>query len=150
MIIIEDLLYTEDHLWVRQEEDSALVTIGLSDYGQERLGEIISVDLLPEGEEVSRDDDLATLGTATEEVIVYSPVTGTIVEVNNLVIDSPAIINEDPYEDGWLVKMKLVAPKELDDLMDADEYEEYVEKVRIQDEEEAMLEDEFIDEELEE
>ncbi len=149
-MIIEDLLYTEDHLWVRKEEGSDQVTIGLSDYGQERLGEIISVDLLSEGEEVSRDDELATIGTASDEVVVYSPVTGKIIEINSSVVESPSIINEDPYEDGWLLKMELVAPKELDDLMDADEYEEYVEQARIHDEEEALFEEELSEEEMEE
>ncbi len=149
-MIIEDLFYTEDHLWVRKEEDSERVIIGLSDYGQERLGEIISVDLLSEGEEVSRDDELATIGTASDEIVVYSPVTGKIIEINNAVVESPAIINEDPYEDGWLIKMELVAPKELDDLMDAAEYEEYVEQARIHDEEEALLAEELSEEEMEE
>ncbi len=149
-MIIEDLFYTEDHLWVRKEEDSERVIIGLSDYGQERLGEIISVDLLSEGEEVSRDDELATIGTASDEIVVYSPVTGKIIEINNAVVESPAIINEDPYEDGWLIRMELVAPKELDDLMDAAEYEEYVEQARIHDEEEALLAEELSEEEMEE
>ncbi len=147
MTIIEDLLYTEDHLWVRKEDDADQVTIGLSDYGQERLGEIISVDILSEGEEVSRDDELATIGTPSDEVVVYSPVTGKIIEINNAVVESPSIVNEDPYEDGWLVKIELVAPKELDDLMDADEYEEYVEQARIHDEEEALLNEELNEEE---
>ena len=149
-MIIEDLFYTEDHLWVRKEDDSERVIIGLSDYGQERLGEIISVDLLSEGEEVSRDDELATIGTASDEIVVYSPVTGKIIEINNAVVESPAIINEDPYEDGWLIRMELVAPKELDDLMDAAEYEEYVEQARIHDEEEALLAEELSEEEMEE
>ncbi len=148
MLILEDLLYTEDHLWIRVlSDDEAL--IGLTDYIQDRLGEISSVEFPAEGDEISKDDEIIFVETLTKGKEFYSPVSGTVLETNSRALGSPTLINEDPYEDGWLLRLKMAQKSELDDLMGPEDYASYVEEIRLKDEEEEGL-DEDLMEELEE
>ena len=116
--------YTKDHFWVKPEGNDAL--IGVSEYLQEELGEIVFVDV-PDVE-----DDIVISGTfgiieSTRTVLdLTAPVTGTVKEVNSDIEGSPEIINEDSYGDGWLIKVQLDDPKQIDFLMTAEEYEEYI------------------------
>lgn len=143
MFVLEDLLYTEDHLWLRVLSSDE-VLVGLTDYVQERLGEITSVELPAEGEEVSKDEEFIFIDTLAEGKDFYAPVSGVVEESNPRVLNDPSLINKDPYEDGWLVRLKMAHKKELDDLMGPDEYGSYVEELRLRDEEE--LEDDMMEE----
>jgi glycine cleavage system H protein len=122
----EDLLYTEDHLWLLVEGDTA--TIGLSEHIQEMLDDVVSVDLAEEGDQLDLGSPLASLESIDGLLEVYAPVTGEVLEVNDGLADSPEWVQISPYEDGWLVRMKITAPDELEDLLSAGEYREFVEE----------------------
>ncbi len=115
------LRFTESHEWVRVDGEHA--EIGLSDYAQHELGDIVFVELPEEGAAVSAGDVLATVESVKSVSEVYSPVTGEIVEVNGDLEDSPELVNSDAYGEGWLVKLRLEDPGEVDQLMSDDEYE---------------------------
>jgi len=120
----EDLKYSKEHEWVRVSGNIA--TIGISDYAQDQLGEIVFVELPDEGEEFEKDDAFGVVESVKSVNDIYAPLTGRIVEVNDPVVDSPEIVNEDPYAEGWLVKIEVSDPKELGELMSAKEYEAYI------------------------
>jgi glycine cleavage system H protein len=146
MLVLEDLLYTEDHLWVKTLE-TGRVSLGITDYGQSLLGEFSSLDIPDVGEKLVEGDLMATAQDIDGELMEFaSPVTGTVTLVNQKVISDPDIVSEDPYEDGWLVQMKLEQPRELDDLMAPEDYELYVEEQRILRED---MSDEDVEDELE-
>ena len=146
MIILEDLLYTEEHIWIRPDEDQEEAMIGLTDYGQLRIGIISSVDLPSIGDEYVETDVFATVENTMGEVTeLLCPVTGRVVAVNDLLAESPEIINDDPYDDGWLVVLDIAQPEELDDLMDADDYEKYIEELKIKEEEGLEDEDDILE-----
>ncbi len=143
MFVLEDLLYSEGHLWVKPE-DNELATIGLSDYAQEIFGEITSIDLPAEQEEIVKDDEFAYIETLTSGYDLYAPISGTVIEVNQSVLKNPDLITDDPYEDGWLIKVKMTQPAEIEELLRPGEYEEIVEEERLKaevDMEEEELED---------
>jgi len=145
MLILEDLLYTEDHLWIKILETER-VSLGITDYGQSLLGEFSSLDIPDAGEKLVEGDLMATAQDIDGELMeLSSPVTGTVTVVNPKVINDPDIVSKDPYEDGWLVQMKLEQPKELDDLMTPEDYELFVEEQRIlrEDRSEGDMEDEL-------
>ena len=146
MLVLEDLLYTEDHLWVKTLE-TGRVSLGITDYGQSLLGEFSSLDIPDAGEKLVEGDLMATAQDIDGELMEFSsPVTGTVTLVNQKIISDPDIVSEDPYEDGWLVQMKLEQPKELDDLMSPEDYELYIEEQRILRED---MTDEDVEDELE-
>jgi len=145
MLVLEDLKYTEGHLWVKTEE-SGEATIGITDYGQVFLGKMVSVDLPEEGEEIVKDDVFGTAEGRKNFMELYSPLTGKVIAINELVLEEPELINSDPYDDGWLIKIKYSQPEEMDDLLSSDEYEAMVEELLLaqEDEEEDIdFEDEF-------
>ena len=120
----EDIKYHRDHVWVRVEGKRA--TIGITDYAQHQLGDIVYVDL-PEAEtEVDAESELSEIESTKATSPIVSPVSGTVVEVNEDLADSPEIINDDPYGNGWLVVVEMSDPSEVDDLMAKDEYEKFV------------------------
>jgi len=119
-----DLKYYKEHTWIRQENDKA--TLGISDYAQDALGEIIFLDLPAVGAAVEAGKPLGQIESVKATTYVYSAVTGQIIETNQTAIDQPELINQDPYGEGWMVKIKLADLSELDPLMDADEYEKFV------------------------
>ncbi len=122
MRILEDRLYTENHLWVKKDKKK-VVKVGITDFFSAREIEIINVDLPEEGEEYERDDVFGSLESIEEEFNLIMPVSGIIVSVNDKVLDDVDILNEDPYEEGWLVKIEMTNPSELDDLLPAEDYE---------------------------
>jgi len=124
MTFPEDLKYTKEHEWIRVSGN--IVTVGISDYAQEQLGEIVFVELPDEGEEFGKDDAFGVVESVKSVNDIYSPISGRIVEVNDPVVDSPEIVNEDPYAEGWLVKVEMSDPKELTELMTAKQYEAYI------------------------
>lgn len=119
-----DVKYTKEHEWAKREGDTVL--IGITDYAQEELGDIVFVELPEVGEEVSKDESFGSVESVKTVSDLYAPVTGKIVEVNADLAEGPETINSDPYGDGWLIKVKMSDPKELDELMDSAAYQEYV------------------------
>jgi glycine cleavage system H protein len=118
------LKYSKEHEWVATEESVA--TIGITDHAQEQLGEIVYIELPSVGEKVSKDDPFGVVESVKAVSDIYAPVSGTVVEVNEDLPESPEVVNEDPYGDGWLIKVKVSDPADLEDLMDNDEYSELV------------------------
>ncbi len=124
--IPEVLKYTKEHEWVRVEDD--IVIIGITDYAQDALGEIVYIELPSEGDEITRGEPFGAVESTKSVSDLYAPISGEVVEVNEALLDSPEAINEDPYGEGWMVKVKPYDTSELDDLMDSDEYTEFIEK----------------------
>ena len=126
MEVPKGLHYTKEHEWV-QVEDDTIATIGITDFAQESLGDITYVQLPKEGEEVKKDDPFGVVESVKAVSDLYSPVTGRVVEVNQPLLQAPELLNDDPYNDGWMIKVEVKDVEgDLDGLMDADEYKEYV------------------------
>ena len=119
------LRFSDQDVWVRGETDR--VEIGLSDHGQGKLGEIIAVELPEVGNVLEQGEPFGELESVRTALELISPVTGTVVSVNSDLTENPSLINEDPYHEGWLVEVAMRDESELEDLMGADEYEEFVE-----------------------
>jgi glycine cleavage system H protein len=120
----EGLKYAKTDEWVKVQGDEA--TIGVSDYAQDQLSDVVYVELMvDEGDTVSKGDSVATVESVKAAADVNFPVSGTITAINDSLADTPEVINSDPYEAGWMVKIKLDDPSELDDLLDASAYEAY-------------------------
>jgi len=115
-----DLRYTEEHEWVRLEGDVG--TVGITDHAQEALGDIVFVELPEVGCEVNRGGEVCAIESSKAASDLYAPVGGMVVEANQAVAENPALVNEDPYGKGWIYKIRLANPKELDGLMDAKAY----------------------------
>ena len=119
----DSLKFTEDHLWVRVEGNRA--QIGVSVYGQKDLGEVIAVELPDIGDELEKGEPFGELESTRTVTEIISPLTGAVVATNSELDDHPGIVNEDPEHDGWLVEIELNDEGELEDLLDADEYEAF-------------------------
>lgn len=124
--ILDELKYTKEHEWVKLEDD--LVVIGITDYAQDALGEIVYIELPSEGDEVTKGNPFGAVESTKSVSDLYAPVSGEVVEVNEALLDSPEAINEDPYGDGWMIKIKPYDVGELQGLLDSDEYTEFIEK----------------------
>jgi glycine cleavage system H protein len=124
MEIPQGLKYSKEHEWVATEESVA--TIGITDHAQDQLGEIVFIELPAVGEKVSKDDPFGVVESVKAVSDIYAPVSGTVIEVNEDLPESPEVVNEDPYGDGWLIKVKMNDPSDLEDLMDSEEYSELV------------------------
>ena len=121
-----ELKYTKSHEWVRVEE-SGVATIGITDHAQELLGDLVFVELPEVGAELGVGAECAVVESVKAASDVYSPLTGEVVEVNEVLADSPETINQDAYEEGWIFRIKVNDPGELEALMDADSYAEHAE-----------------------
>lgn len=119
--------FTEDHEWI--ELDSEIATVGITDYAQSQLGDIVFVEVPEEGKEVAKGDDAAVVESVKAASDVYAPVSGTVVEGNPALEDNPALVNEDPEGDGWFFKMTLSDTGELDGLMNESAYADFVSKL---------------------
>lgn len=124
----EDLLYTEEHEWVRVED--AVCVVGITQFAQEELGEVVFVELPEVGQVFDAGDEIGTIESVKAVAEVYTPVAGEIVEVNEAVADEPELINDDPHHEGWLIKVRFSSADDLKKLMKADAYAEYTEKGR--------------------
>lgn len=122
----DDLRYTEKHEWVRQGAGST-VRVGITSYAAEALGDVVYVSLPQVGEEVAADDACAEVESTKSVSDVYSPASGVVTAVNDLLNDSPETINSDPYGDGWIFELELSEAGEVEDLLDADAYSALVE-----------------------
>ena len=124
--IPKDLRYTKDHEWVRASDDQQIVEVGITDYAQGELGDVVFVEL-PKGAAAFKQHDVFGTIEAVKAVSeLYSPVAGSIVEANKALEGDPALVNRDPYGKGWMVKVKLKDPKELEGLLRADAYARHV------------------------
>ncbi|MEJ2197670.1 MAG: glycine cleavage system protein GcvH [Desulfuromonadales bacterium] len=117
----EELKYTEEHEWVMVEEDLAVV--GITDFAQDALGDVVFVELPEVGTAVEAGKAFGVVESVKAVSDVYAPLTGTIEEVNDDLIDAPEIINTSPYEDGWMVKIRMAEASDADELMDAEAYQ---------------------------
>lgn len=120
----DNLRYTKEHEWIKVEGDVA--TIGITDFAQRELGDIVYVEIETTGKELNAGDVFGTVEAVKTVSDLYLPVTGTITEVNPALNGSPELVNTDPYGGGWMVKMKLANPSDVDALMDASAYGELV------------------------
>lgn len=123
MNVPQDLQYTKSHEWVRVEDDVA--TIGITDHAQEELGDVVFVELPEEGDNLNAGDTFGTIESVKAVSDLYAPVGGEVVEVNGALNDTPESVNEDPYGEGWILKIRF---SEQGDLLSAEEYERVVEE----------------------
>jgi len=122
----EDIKYHKEHTWAKVKGKKA--TIGITDYAQESLGDIVYIDLPDTDIEVDANTEITEIESTKATSAVISPLSGTIIEINDKLADSPEIINEDPYGKGWIAIIEMDNPSEVDGLMDADEYEGYIDE----------------------
>ena len=127
MSVPDDLHYTKEHEWVQIDSDH-IATIGITDFAQESLGDITFVQLPRENEEIKKNDPFGVVESVKAVSDLYAPVTGRVVEVNQPLLNAPELLNEDPFHDGWLIKVEVKDESEVSDLMSADEYKDYVEE----------------------
>ena len=121
MNIPKDLKYSEEHEWVKVEGNVAVV--GITDFAQDELGDIVFVELPEVGEEVTADDAFGSVESVKTVSELYAPVSGKVIEVNEALADSPEWVNESPYEKAWMIKVEMKDPAELNELLSPDEYE---------------------------
>jgi len=124
MNIPENLKYAKDHEWLRIEGEFAFV--GITDYAQSQLGDVAFVDVTTVGETLEKEESIGTIEAVKTVSDVFMPVSGDILELNSALEGDPALINSDPYGEGWIVKIKMTDPSEINDLLDAKAYEDYL------------------------
>ena len=122
----EELQYTEEHEWLLVED--AVVTVGITDFAQDQLGDVVFVELPEEGDSLEAGKTFGVVESVKAVSDVYSPLNGEVVAVNGVLADEPELLNTSPYEDGWILKLKAADISDLDSLMDAAEYQEFVEQ----------------------
>jgi glycine cleavage system H protein len=126
MKILDELFYTEDHEWVRQENGE--VVEGITDYAQSELSDIVYIELPETGIDVHKGEAIGTIEAVKTVSDLYAAVSGTISDINKDLEEHPDLINKDPYDAGWIVRIKISEPEELNDLLDSEEYKEIIER----------------------
>ena len=121
----QDLSYTKEHEWVRQASDGTAV-VGITFFAQEQLGDIVYLDLPAVGSSVTQSEKMGEVESVKSVSDVFSPVSGEVLEANQVAMDNPEVVNQDPYNRGWLIKVRLRDPGELLNLLSADRYEQHV------------------------
>ena len=124
MEIKPELKYTKDHEWIKVEGNVA--TIGITDYAQGEFGDIVYVEIEALDEELQKEEIFGSVEAVKTVSDLFIPVSGKITHVNDSLEDNPELINEDPYDKGWIIKMEIQTPSELDELLDADSYQELI------------------------
>jgi glycine cleavage system H protein len=130
----EGLKYSKEHEWVLVEDKVAI--IGITEFAQHELGDVVYVELPEVGEKVVKDDPFAAVESVKAVSDVFAPVSGTVLEINDTLPENPETINDDPYGDGWMIKVEMTDKDDLKDLMSAEEYAEYIEQQKEADEDE--------------
>ena len=125
MNIPENIKYTKDHEWVKIDGDTA--TVGVTDFAQEQLGDVVFVEVETEGESLQKGDVFGTIEAVKTVSDMYMPISGEVAEINPKLEDAPETVNEDPYGEGWMIKIKVDNKDELNDLLSADDYKNEVE-----------------------
>ena len=146
----EGLKYSKEHEWVLVEDKVAI--IGITEFAEHELGDVVYVELPEVGEKIVKDDPFAAVESVKAVSDVFAPVSGTVLEINDTLPENPETINDDPYGDGWMIKVEMTDKDDLKDLMSAEEYAEYIEQQKEKDgeeddDEEEEREDEDEDEE---
>ena len=126
MKLPEDLKYSKDHEWIRVDGEKAV--IGITDFAQSELGEIVYVDVTSEGETINKEDVFGSIEAVKTVSDLIMPVTGEVLEVNPELEDAPELVNSDPYGEGWIIKITMTDQNDLNDLLDADAYKEFIGK----------------------
>ena len=121
-----DLKYTSEHEWLRIDEDEGVATVGITQHAQQELGDIVFVELPEEGATFDAHEEIGTVESVKAVAEIFTPVSGEIVEINEAVGEDPAAVNNDAYGDGWIFKIKVSDPGELESLMDAEAYRGHV------------------------
>lgn len=132
----DDLHYTKDHEWARLEKK--YVAVGITDYAQKRLHEIIYVDMPTANQKVKQREVISTVESVKATSDIFAPISGRIVETNSKLLDQPELLNDSPYGDGWIARIEMSDPEELEKLMDSDEYRRYIEELEEETEEEEQ------------
>ncbi len=122
----DDLYYNRDHLWVRVQGNRG--TVGVTDYAQREIGEVLFVDLPEEGAQVEKNDTFGSLESSKTVAELHCPISGEIVSINKDLEEEPSLVNDDPYGNGWLVMVEFDDPNELEDMINAADYEEFLEQ----------------------
>jgi len=122
----EDLKYTRDHEWARVKGNR--VTVGITDFAQDQLGDVVYVELPDVGDTVKKGEAFGVVESTKAVSDLFAPVSGKVVEVNDPLTDAPETVNEDPYEEGWMIVVEVANPAEQSDLLDAASYEKFVEE----------------------
>jgi glycine cleavage system H protein len=120
----KELRYSQEHEWVAVEENIA--TVGITDYAQEQLGDVVYVELPEVGAQITKDEAFGVVESVKAVSDIYAPVSGTVVEINISLPDSPETVNEDPYGDAWMIRVEMSDPSELGDLMTAAQYKKFI------------------------
>ncbi len=126
MEIPKELLYTEEHEWVLYDDTSGVATVGITDYAQSELGDIVFVELPELNQEVKQMEPFGTIEAVKAVSDLFSPVSGTVIEVNTILQDQPELINQDPYDKGWMIKIQISNPAELEALMSPEDYRKHI------------------------
>lgn len=124
MVFPDEVLYSKEHEWARVEDNKAVV--GITDYAQEQLGDVVYVELPDPGTEVTRGDTFGVVESVKAVSDLYSPLTGKVIEINEALADKPELVNQEPYGSGWMIKIEFSNEAELDTLLSAREYEDHV------------------------
>lgn len=123
-MVLDGLYYTKEHEWAKV--DGEIATVGITDYAQSELGDVVYIELPSDGKSVSVGDAFSTIEAVKAVSDVYSPVSGEIIEVHKELATAPDLINRDPYGDGWIIKVKMSNPDDLKNLLSADEYRKLI------------------------
>ena len=121
-----DYLYSKDHEWVRVDDD--VCTLGITEFAQQELGEVVFVEMPEIGQVFDAGDEIGTIESVKAVAEVYTPLAGEVIEVNDAVVDDPEVLNDDPHGEGWLVKIRHSSAADLKSLMNAEQYEEFVDR----------------------
>lgn len=124
MNIPENLKYTKDHEWIKVEENVAI--IGITDYAQNELGDIVYVDVETDGDALAKEDVFGSIEAVKTVSDLFMPASGTVSEFNNALDSAPELVNKDPYGEGWIIKVTVAKPEELDELLSAAQYKELI------------------------
>ncbi|MFH1018429.1 MAG: glycine cleavage system protein GcvH [Pseudomonadota bacterium] len=126
MEIPEDLRYTKDHEWARLDKAKKIVTVGVTDYAQEKMGDVVYVELPDEGDQVIQSEPFGSVESVKAVSDLFSPVSGVVAEVNDTLVDTPEAVNDEPYNEAWMIKIKIQEIADVEDLMTAEEYKQYL------------------------
>ena len=124
--IPQELMYTKDHEWAQIDDN--VVSVGITEYAQDALGEVVFVELPEEGHKVTQNEPFGVVESVKSVSDLYAPISGTVVEVNEALLESPGQVNDDPYGDGWLIRIEMDSEKELAALMTPADYEKLTKK----------------------
>jgi len=125
MNIPSNLKYTKDHEWIK-DEGNGMATVGVTDFAQTQLGDIVFIEIETQGETLAKEEVFGTIEAVKTVSDMFMPVSGEVVEVNPKVTEQPDIVNKDPYGEGWMIKIKLTNPAELNELLNAEQYKEII------------------------